>query len=371
MHSFAGMFTHRQRCQPDRLMRVEKSTRSAPPWMVTFADLVILLMCFFVLMLSFSTMSDSTFATVSSSIRSSFKGDTKVAMSAPATSTSSSEISFVPAINDALRLSPTAALGDEVLSKDIPPTLLADASRLESGLREWIDRKIVAVHPTNTRILIRFDTLSSGDTASKILAINGMLAAMQRISELTPTLGSEVTITGATSTLLEAARKSDGNLIDKKNRGELLALEREARSLLKDALLNESIKIDSRGQTLLISMGTEGAFGSGDAQLTAQARRWTQKISEVARNSDALIVVSGHTDDMPISNARYRDNWDLSAARAIAVVREMVRVHRIDAERVRAQGFADTKPVVANDSASNRLRNRRIEISLETGSSTD
>jgi len=74
---------------------------------------------------------------------------------------------------------------------------------------------------------------------------------------------------------------------------------------------------------------------------------------------------------MPISNARYRDNWDLSAARAIAVVREMVRVHRIDAERVRAQGFADTKPVVANDSASNRLRNRRIEIALEVGAPTN
>lgn len=351
-------------------MRVEKSTRSAPPWMVTFADLVILLMCFFVLMLSFSTMSDSTFATVSSSIRSSFKGDTTVAMAAPATSTSASEISFLPAVNDALRPSTTSVSDDEALQKDVPPTLLADARRLENELREWIDRKIVDVHPTNTRILIRFDTLGSGDTASKILAANGLLAAMQRISELTPTLGSEVTITGATSTLLEAVRKSDGDPIENINRDELVALEREVRSLLKDALRNESIKIDSRGQTLLISMGTEGTFGSGDAQLTAQARRWTQQISEVARKSDALIVVSGHTDDIPISNARYRDNWDLSAARAIAVVREMVRTHRINAERVRAQGFADTKPVVANDSAANRLRNRRIEIALEVGAPT-
>lgn len=352
-------------------MRVEKNSRSAPPWMVTFADLVILLMCFFVLMLSFSTMSDSTFATVSSSIRDSFKGNTTDARPTPATSTSASEISFLPAANDALRLSTTAVSDDEALSKDVPPTLLADARRLESGLREWIDRKILDVYPTNTRILIRFDTLGSGDAASKALAANGMLAAMQRINELAPTLSSEITITGATSTLVEAARKSDVDPIDTASRDELLALEREARVLLKDALRSESIKIDSRGQTLLISMGTEGAFGSGDAQLSAQARRWTQQISEVARKSDAVIVVSGHTDDIPISNARYRDNWDLSAARAIAVVREMVRVHKIDAERVRAQGFADTKPVAANDSATNRLRNRRIEIALEVGAPTN
>jgi chemotaxis protein MotB len=352
-------------------MSVEKNSRSAPPWIVTFADLVILLMCFFVLMLSFSTMNDTTFASVSSSIRSSFKGSTSESNPAPATSTSTNDISFLPATNDALQLAPLNKSDDKTLVREIPPALLADARRLQSELREWIDRDLVDIFPTDTRILIRFDTMGTGDAVSKKLAANGMLAAMVRISELTPTLESEITITGATSALLEAARESDPERISGIDDSAIRDVERTARDRLQDPLEKRMIRIEGRGQSLLISMGTEGAFGSGDAQLTHKAKQWIRQISEVAKETDTRIVVSGHTDDVPISNSRYRDNWDLSAARAIAVVREMVRVHRIDAERVRAQGFADTKPIAPNDSRANRLLNRRIEISLETGSSTD
>ena len=352
-------------------MSVEKNSRSAPPWIVTFADLVILLMCFFVLMLSFSRMNDATFASVSSSIRNSFKGSADEGEAAPATSTSTSDISFLPATNDALQLAPLEKPDDETLTGEISPALLADARRLNSALHEWIDRDLVEIFPTDTRIVIRFDTTGTGDTVSRKLAANGMLAAMERIGELTPTLESEIAITGATSALLEAARRSDPETIIRVDNSAIYDVERTARSRLRDPLEKRTIRIDGRGQSLLISMGTEGAFGSGDAQLTPRAKQLIKKISEVAKETDTQIVVSGHTDDVPISNSRYQDNWDLSAARAIAVVREMVRVHRIDAERVRAQGFADTKPVAPNDSRANRLLNRRIEISLETGSPTD
>jgi chemotaxis protein MotB len=76
-------------------------------------------------------------------------------------------------------------------------------------------------------------------------------------------------------------------------------------------------------------------------------------------------VIGGHTDNVPIRTVKYRDNWDLSAARAVSVVRELVTGRKFDPSRIEAQGFADTKPVAANDSAANRALNRRIEIEIQ------
>jgi chemotaxis protein MotB len=61
---------------------------------------------------------------------------------------------------------------------------------------------------------------------------------------------------------------------------------------------------------------------------------------------------------------KYRDNWDLSAARAVSVVRELVVNRGFAAEKIEAQGFADTRPVADNGTAEGRSRNRRIEIEV-------
>ena len=90
-----------------------------------------------------------------------------------------------------------------------------------------------------------------------------------------------------------------------------------------------------------------------------------EKIGDVANKSGARVVIGGHTDNVPIRTIKYRDNWDLSAARAVSVVRELVTGRKFDPARIEAQGFADTKPVAANDSAANRALNRRIEIEIQ------
>jgi len=82
------------------------------------------------------------------------------------------------------------------------------------------------------------------------------------------------------------------------------------------------------------------------------------------REGDARVIVAGHTDDLPISTERFRDNWDLSSARAVSVIRELINRHGVDPSRLEAKGYADTRPLVANDSIANRARNRRIEIEI-------
>ena len=72
--------------------------------------------------------------------------------------------------------------------------------------------------------------------------------------------------------------------------------------------------------------------------------------------------MEGHTDNVPINTFAYPSNWDLSAARAVAVVRRMLDIAPLLPSRVTASGFADTRPRAVNSSADGRERNRRVEI---------
>ncbi|WP_018403252.1 flagellar motor protein MotB [Marinobacter gelidimuriae] len=75
-------------------------------------------------------------------------------------------------------------------------------------------------------------------------------------------------------------------------------------------------------------------------------------------------AMAGYTDDRPIASSRYRSNWDLSAARAVSVVHELVLSRDVPADRVVAAGRAETNPLVPNNSPENRAVNRRVEIAI-------
>lgn len=118
---------------------------------------------------------------------------------------------------------------------------------------------------------------------------------------------------------------------------------------------------------------SEVLFGQGEATLSEAGRasvaRVTTMLQEIAGTIppeiDWVIRVDGHTDSTPLSGTgRYRDNWELSQARALAVVRYMIDDLGFPADRLAPTGFADTRPLAPEDSAENRARNRRIELKL-------
>ena len=76
--------------------------------------------------------------------------------------------------------------------------------------------------------------------------------------------------------------------------------------------------------------------------------------------------VEGHTDNIPIQTARFPSNWELSVARAVNVVKYFAEVSNIDPQRLSAVGYGESRPVVANDTPANRMKNRRVEILLIT-----
>jgi chemotaxis protein MotB len=95
------------------------------------------------------------------------------------------------------------------------------------------------------------------------------------------------------------------------------------------------------------------------------------RISAVLAAKPGRILVAGHTDDVPISTGRFRSNWELSSARAVTVLHSMLRNNDIDEERIVVQGFADTQPLVDNDSPQHRAMNRRVELILKRGIDED
>ena len=114
---------------------------------------------------------------------------------------------------------------------------------------------------------------------------------------------------------------------------------------------------------VLFELGSADIGPEGEATLEELSRALRDISGRIPSDIDWVLQVSGHTDDLPIRTARYRDNWDLSAERAISVVRYLV-LSGIEPERLSAAGFGEYQPIDTGGSAEARARNRRIEFKL-------
>lgn len=121
-----------------------------------------------------------------------------------------------------------------------------------------------------------------------------------------------------------------------------------------------------------VSEGREGVtlriddsllFASGRAQLTDQGRGVVASLGEVLASFDGQISIEGHTDNVPIATVRFPSNWELSAARAIAVLRYL-KTRGLAVTHMRAVGYADTQPMQNNATPDGRAANRRVELVL-------
>ena len=115
--------------------------------------------------------------------------------------------------------------------------------------------------------------------------------------------------------------------------------------------------------TIGIDIDAELLFREGDAALSVGARELLGNVAQVLRDQAYAIRVEGHTDSKPIANDRYASNWELSAARAAVVVRQLVAAG-IAEQRLTAVGMAANAPLVSNESADGRARNRRVHLVL-------
>lgn len=115
----------------------------------------------------------------------------------------------------------------------------------------------------------------------------------------------------------------------------------------------------------VIRMRGDKLFESGSATVNAQYRPVLERVAEALNSVPGTAVVSGHTDDRRILSARFPSNWDLSKARAEAVV-ALLSPALANRQRLRAEGRADTEPVAPNDTPEHRALNRRVDITVFT-----
>ncbi len=151
-----------------------------------------------------------------------------------------------------------------------------------------------------------------------------------------------------------------------KQKDELSRMEDQAKELekqLADEIKKGDIKLKRFHDKLIINIDDKISFDSGKADLKKEVMPALGKISAILNDfPEYKIVIEGHTDNIPISTSRFRDNWQLSTERALSVLGYILREKRLNLSRFSAAGYGEYNPIVPNDTPANRALNRRVDI---------
>jgi chemotaxis protein MotB len=259
----------------------EEEKRAIPAWVVTFADLMSLLMCFFVLLLSFSEIDAQKFKQIAGELSKAFGVQREI-----------------PALEIPMGTSP---IFDKFSPAPPEPTVVNE------------------IRQTTTDQQPQLQTLN--DPTEQ--------AVQDAIQE-----------------------QMDANLA-------------EILEVLEPAIMDGRINVSEDQRRIVIRVEEKGSFPSGSAQLTWEFEGLLLDMAEVLADMPGDLAVEGHTDNIPIRTERFFSNWDLSAARAAAVANVLLARDQVSPERLRVTGLADTRPRVANTTADNRAKNRRVEIIID------
>jgi chemotaxis protein MotB len=131
---------------------------------------------------------------------------------------------------------------------------------------------------------------------------------------------------------------------------------------LEPELKRHEVVVKARHDGLVISLREIGFYDTGAASLRPGSEAAVQRIADVLSAQPNSIRIEGHTDNIPIHNAHFASNWELSTARATEMIRLFITDYNIPAERLSAAGYAEYHPVASNDTADGRAQNRRVDI---------
>jgi chemotaxis protein MotB len=143
---------------------------------------------------------------------------------------------------------------------------------------------------------------------------------------------------------------------------EILENVQELRHKAEEMEMAENINVQITENGLLIQLGDKVLFDVGEADLKSIACPLLDIVGKTIRDKAAVVLVSGHTDNVPIRTEEYPSNWELSSARAIRVVKYLIEDAAVSPELLGATAYSEYKPIVANDSEENRRKNRRVEF---------
>jgi chemotaxis protein MotB len=141
------------------------------------------------------------------------------------------------------------------------------------------------------------------------------------------------------------------------------AMQRLAAEFAED-LRAGRLELEQASDAIVLRFPDAILFSRGSAEVQPSAHDLLARVAQVVRKLPTHIEVEGHTDTLPISSAQFPSNWELSVARATAVVRELVATQGISPWQLSARGLGEYQPRFPNDPVSGEPRNRRVEIRL-------
>ena len=342
--------------------------KGSPAWMATFADMATLLMAFFVLILSFAHVNVPKYKEVSGSMRSRFGVQVLVPIVEAPSADNMVATQYRQMVTD-----PTAAnvleeqrsreeqSEDELDVNDGPGESDTNAKEeVEQILAKEIAEGMVIVSVEDGTIII--DAIEPNDLNDSTGKINqDTILLLSKISTIQSDSEALVRVTGAqfTSSAQSNIEQSD-----------LGSMSRQAEDQLEQIRVNLSNEINlglaevfQDGESIIIRLTDQGGFESGSARLRTEFTSLLNSVGDSLTGASGLIQIEGHTDNVAMSfGNRYRNNWDLSSARAASVADYLQERGSISPGSMVIKGLADTKAIASNDSAAGRSQNRRIEV---------
>lgn len=265
-----------------------------PGWMATYGDMVTLLLCFFVLLFSMSSVDITKFKAAISSF--------------------ANQIDIMPG-------------GTALIENDL----------ITNGVTQLNDIELVF---QNMMSVSKGDADDTGgqesDTANDNLDALQELLSEQEIAEL-----ARYTETGKVA--------------------------EEVKDYLEDRGFYGAIEVSYNDNYVKLTIPGQTLFDSARAVLKPDALEMIDVIANMIRENNYLdydIQVDGHTDNVPINNAEFADNWELSSRRALNVGRRLIDYSGFESSKMSMTGYGEYQPVDTNETVNGRARNRRVEIKI-------
>jgi len=355
----------------------------APAWMATFADMATLLMAFFVLILSFAEFNVPKFKQISGSLKNAFGVQRVVPIVEQPKGTTVLSLNFSPSPAPSLTQDMTQQttqttqpdLEQQNKNKDADGSETQDAEDLVKALQDAIARGDIEVQALGEKVVVNF-AATEAEQKDLPQLLQQTLNAIEQAKNASGKAESEVLFGGmeqqleqlaaAAQSALNGTAEAEAEARDQQesNRKAEIA-EDELKVALKQEIGQGLVAVEREEDRVIVTVGAGGAFPSGSARLTPQARAIMDQIANVSETGKSQITVSGHTDNVPlIFGSQFRDNWVLAAARSASVVQALEDTGKVNAQRMQAVSFGESQPVESNDNAGGRAKNRRIEIEI-------
>ena len=314
----------------------------APAWMATFADMATLLMAFFVLILSFANFDEVSFKKMTGALREHF-GVKMIEIMPNPDSTTVLEMDFRPA---SAPPAPQDAPQPETAMPPLPEAAPQDPAK--QALADALSEALAKAGATAT--------MQDGKLTLEVPDADAALA--QALQEAAPDLAMREDSPAPATAPGDAGAQAQRRAAIAEARLNVALRELEGQGL---------VDVQREQEKVIVTVGAGGAFGSGSADLTDEARGIMERIALASAGDRGEITVTGHTDGVPLTGGPFVDNWGLAAARAASVVRELGASGMVAPARLTAISRGDSLPLADNATEAGRAQNRRIEIAIDFG----